>query len=44
MVVSKLNKTLWERIFGRGCTRVVTFVMGMRDMWVVQWYNCIFEG
>ena len=39
-----MNKTLYERIFGRGCTNV-KFVMCVRDMWVVQslWY-CLFDG
>ena len=41
---NKKNKTLWERIFGRGCTRHMKFVMCMRDMWLVQWYSCIIEG
>ena len=26
------------------CYAYVKFVMCMRGMWVVQWYNCIFEG
>ena len=41
LVIAKVspNKTLCERIFGRGCNKRTC----MRDMWVVQWY-CIFEG